>query len=84
MKAFFKNVYRDIFTREFDTYDDVESNKIASLTGKCTFCDIIMDHSKFGDAIWYEDEHILIFDDKKPKATMHGLCIPKRHIRDIN
>ena len=25
----------------------------------------------------------MIFKDRRPRAAIHGLCIPKRHIRDI-
>ena len=27
---------------------------------------------------------MIVFSDRKPRAKIHGLCIPKRHIRDIN
>ena len=83
IKVGFRNIYRDIFTKEYDHYDTVASGSKAGLSGKkCMFCELIVDHSKIEP--WYEDDDILIFSDKKPRAKLHGLCIPKRHIRDIN
>ena len=32
----------------------------------------------------YEDDLCVVFEDRKPIATLHMLAIPKRHIRDIN
>ena len=79
---FFVPIYRSIFKRDFDQYDTIASSTTASLAGKCNFCDIVVNHSNID--IWYEDEHLLVFPDRKPRAKIHGLCIPKRHIRDIN
>ena len=36
--AFFIETYRDIFTKEYDTYDD--TNTKYSLSGTCVFCSI--------------------------------------------
>ena len=32
----------------------------------------------------YENEHIIAFNDIDPKAPVHILVIPKKHIRSIN
>ena len=62
-----------------DAYDP--DGCIASCAGFCTFCDIVM---KTQDkALWYEDEHVMVFEDIFPRARVHALCISKRHIRDI-
>jgi len=48
----------------------------------CIFCKISQ-----GEApakIEYEDDSILAFDDINPKAPIHVLIIPKKHIRSIN
>ena len=44
----------------------------------CIFCKVVQ-----GDLpaeVVYEDEHILAFKDLYPKASVHVLVIPKRHI----
>ena len=83
--SYFADLYRDKFTKQFDHYDTIESGKSASLAGSCVFCDMVVNASseKTKQNIWYEDDAILIFGDIRPGAAVHGLCIPKRHIRDI-
>jgi len=44
----------------------------------CIFCRIA--NKKIPTEIIYEDEEILVFPDIKPKAPVHLLLIPKRHI----
>jgi diadenosine tetraphosphate (Ap4A) HIT family hydrolase len=34
--------------------------------------------------LWYEDDKVAVFEDIKPGAALHGLIVPKRHIRDID
>ena len=47
----------------------------------CLFCRIVARRS---DAeIEYEDEHVLAFKDIYPKASVHLLIVPKRHIASI-
>jgi histidine triad (HIT) family protein len=47
----------------------------------CVFCDIV---SGRGPAtIEYEDDEILAFPDIYPKAPVHLLIIPKRHIESV-
>jgi len=51
----------------------------------CIFCDIAA--KKLPARIIYEDEHAIAFEDINPKAPVHALVIPKKHIStnlDIN
>jgi histidine triad (HIT) family protein len=48
----------------------------------CIFCRIVageLDCDKL-----YEDEAVLAFRDIQPKAPVHGLVIPKRHIATLD
>ncbi|MGB0732889.1 MAG: histidine triad nucleotide-binding protein [Pontibacterium sp.] len=47
----------------------------------CIFCQIVA--GKLSATIVYEDEHILAFKDRAPKAPVHILVIPKRHIENL-
>ena len=47
----------------------------------CIFCNIL---KVSPDLILYEDEDIVLFKDKSPVAKIHLLCIPKKHIKNIN
>ena len=77
-----KTAYRDVFTKEFDVYDDEKTQ--ASLKA-CSFCQIVVksNEADVGVEIWYQDDKIVIFKDRRPCGKVHGLVIPKRHIRDI-
>ncbi|MBU0580106.1 MAG: histidine triad nucleotide-binding protein [Candidatus Margulisbacteria bacterium] len=46
--------------------------------GDCIFCKII--NKEIPSKIVYEDEKILAFHDIDPKAPVHILVIPKKHI----
>lgn len=48
----------------------------------CIFCEII--DKKIPATIRYEDESIIAFDDIHPKAPIHVLVIPKKHIPTLN
>ncbi len=48
----------------------------------CLFCKII--DKKIPADIVYEDEQVLAFRDIHPKAPVHILIIPKRHIATLN
>ena len=50
------------------------------ITG-CVFCRIVAGESPA--EIEYEDEEVLAFKDLYPKAPIHLLIIPKRHIESI-
>jgi histidine triad (HIT) family protein len=47
----------------------------------CAFCRIIAKSSPAD--IVYEDDHVLAFTDLYPKAPVHLLIIPKRHIDSL-
>jgi histidine triad (HIT) family protein len=48
----------------------------------CLFCDIAAGNV-LGD-ILYQDEQVVAFRDINPKAPVHILVIPRRHISTIN
>lgn len=48
----------------------------------CLFCKIA-NHEQDTDII-YEDEAIIVFKDINPKASVHLLIVPKKHIDSIN
>ena len=48
---------------------------------ECIFCQIVA--RKIPATIVYEDEHLLAFKDQAPKAPVHILVIPKRHIENL-
>lgn len=48
----------------------------------CIFCKIV--HKELSAAIVYEDESILAFKDIEPKAPVHILIIPKKHIPAVD
>ena len=45
---------------------------------ECIFCEIAA--KKLPARIIYEDEHAVAFEDINPKAPVHALVIPKKHI----
>jgi histidine triad (HIT) family protein len=47
----------------------------------CLFCRIVARESPAD--IEYEDEHVLAFKDIYPKAPIHLLIVPKRHVDSI-
>ena len=48
----------------------------------CLFCKIV-DGEIPADKV-YEDEHVIVFKDIKPKADVHLLMIPRLHIESLN
>lgn len=48
----------------------------------CIFCRIIAGELP-SDKV-YEDEHMFVFKDIAPKAKMHLLAVPKRHIAQMD
>lgn len=48
----------------------------------CVFCKIIA--GEIPAKIIYQDDAIVAFDDLYPKAPVHKLIIPKKHIATIN
>lgn len=47
----------------------------------CIFCQIIKKEAV--SDIEYEDEKVIIFKDINPKAAVHLLIVPKKHIKSI-
>lgn len=47
----------------------------------CIFCKIV--NKELDTEIVFEDEQILVFKDINPKAPVHLLIIPKKHIESI-
>src|SRR5262249_53338630 len=52
-----------------------------TVTPDCVFCRIVARQSPAD--IVYEDEDVLAFKDLYPKAPVHLLIIPKRHIESL-
>jgi histidine triad (HIT) family protein len=48
----------------------------------CIFCKII--EKKIPADIVFEDERVIVFKDIKPKAPIHLLIVPKKHIISVN
>ena len=48
----------------------------------CLFCKIIKGEIPANKV--YENDHVLAFKDIDPKAPIHILVIPKKHIKSIN
>ncbi len=48
----------------------------------CLFCKIAK--GEFGTKFVYEDDNIVAFNDIDPKAPVHILIIPKKHISTLN
>lgn len=48
---------------------------------QCIFCGIISKQSPA--EIEYEDDEIIAFDDVNPKAKVHILVVPKKHISSV-
>lgn len=53
-----------------------------SLDPGCLFCKII--DKKIPASIVHEDEYSIAFEDINPKAPVHLLIVPKKHIADIH
>ena len=48
----------------------------------CIFCKII--RGDFGTEFIYETENTVVFKDINPKAPIHMLVCPKKHIESLN
>lgn len=48
----------------------------------CIFCAIVAGEIP-GDIV-YEDDDVVAFKDINPKAPVHVLIVPRRHIRSVN
>lgn len=52
-----------------------------AVSGGCVFCRVVARESPAD--IEYEDEEVLAFKDLYPKAPVHVLIVPKRHIESL-
>lgn len=59
-----------------DCMNEIEENN------DCLFCKIV--EKKIPADIVYESEDIIAFNDIEPKAPIHCLIIPKKHITTMN
>lgn len=48
----------------------------------CIFCKIV--NQEVPANIIYRDEHVIAFDDLHPRAPIHKLIIPRKHIATLN
>lgn len=48
----------------------------------CIFCDIVS--QTIPTALIYSDDDIIAFNDLYPKAPIHQLIIPRRHVSTLN
>jgi len=48
----------------------------------CLFCQIA-NHQQKADIV-YENKELIVFKDINPKALVHLLIVPKKHIKSIN
>ena len=47
----------------------------------CLFCKIV--NKQINSEIVYENDDVLVFNDTNPKAPVHLLVIPKKHVSSI-
>ena len=48
----------------------------------CIFCKIV--NGEFNTEFVYENEYAVVFKDINPKADIHLLVVPKKHVADLN
>lgn len=48
----------------------------------CTFCKIVK--GEMESEIVYQDDDFCVFKDVNPKAPIHLLIVPKKHIKSVN
>lgn len=49
---------------------------------ECLFCKIVA--GEIPGAIVHQDDHLIAFTDINPRAPMHVLIVPRRHIASLN
>ena len=73
----FRVVYKIWGPSRLNFYE--KKGTVASLHEVCLFCKIIHMNKK----PLYQDDDIFIIEDEYPKATVHLLVLPKRHIKNL-
>lgn len=58
------------------------SKPMLAMAGGCIFCQIV--DKKIPASIVFEDDKLIAFDDINPKAPVHILLVPKKHIATID
>lgn len=48
----------------------------------CIFCKIVQ--QEVPATILYQDDQVIVFDDLHPRAPIHKLIIPRKHIATLN
>lgn len=48
----------------------------------CLFCKIVA--GELGTQFLYEDEWVVVFNDINPKAPVHQLIVPRKHVASVN
>ena len=48
----------------------------------CIFCDIV--NKKIPSDIIFENDALVAFHDIRPKAPVHALIVPKKHVASVN
>lgn len=48
---------------------------------ECVFCQIVA--GELPVDLLHDDEHVVAFRDQAPKAEVHLLVVPRRHVRDV-
>ena len=49
---------------------------------ECLFCNIVA--GKIPAKLSYQDESVIAFSDINPKAPLHALVVPRKHIATLN
>ena len=49
----------------------------------CIFCKIIAGDMDVKTEFLYTDSHLVVFKDINPKASLHLLVVPKKHIKSL-
>lgn len=52
------------------------------MASDCIFCKIV--NKEIPSTFLYENETLVVFKDINPKAPVHLLIVPRKHIRSIN
>src|SRR5260221_2878581 len=71
----------DSFSGRIATRPVLYTSREGPMTDGCVFCRVVARESPAD--IVYEDDEVLAFKDLYPKAPVHLLIVPKRHIESL-